>query len=162
MFPGAPPQPLEEPTMAPVSTPIVLPPRLPAQCFLTAARDYVLPPMILVAIVKHESKGHSVAHVNTNGTVDSGVAQINDASWGKYMAERYKITTQSLMSSPCQSIRVMAYALRMEMNNPECGGVDVWCGVGRYHAPNSLVNRAVYVPKVRDALFQIERTRRFE
>ena len=162
MFPDVPTQPLDEPPLAPVSTPIVLPTRLPAQCFLTAARDYVLPPMILVAIVKHESKGHSVAHLNSNGTVDSGVAQINDASWGRYMAARYNITTQALMVSPCQSIRVMAYALRMEMNHAECGGIDVWCGVGRYHSPNNSANRAVYVPKVRSALVQIERTRRFE
>lgn len=175
MFPDAPPQVPELPSttysvvsstpstfVAPVPPSVVLPARLPAQCFLSAATDYVVPPMVLVAMVKHESRGRSVARVNTNGTVDSGVAQINDASWGRYMQSRYNISTQALMSSPCQSIRVMAYVLRMEMNSRECAGTDVWCAVGRYHAPNSLANRALYVPKVKSALTEIERTRRFE
>src|SRR5438105_15265106 len=70
---------------------IVLPARLPAHCFLTAANDYALPAKVLVAIVKHESRGRSVVRRNTNGTFDYGVTQINSASWGKYMQERYGI-----------------------------------------------------------------------
>ena len=175
MFPDVPPKnpeparsaivfmagPAPQAPVAPVA-PIVLPARLPAQCFLAAARDYVVPPMVLVAIVKHESRGHSVSHLNSNGTVDFGVAQINDASWGRYMRERFNISTEKLLSSPCQSIRVMAYALRWEMNNAECRGVDVWCGVDRYHSPNSMANRAAYVPKVQAEMIRIESTRRFE
>lgn len=156
------PAPQEVAAPTPTSSPIVLPSRLPAQCFMTAAQDYVLPALILVAIVKHESRGRSLSVVNTNGTVDNGVAGINTASWGRYMQERYGITTNALLSNPCQSIRVMAYALRMEMNHRECAGVDIWCAVGRYHAPNNMANRAAYVPKVRQALMRIEQTGRFE
>ena len=165
MLPDAPPTTpsLDEPPPAHVAeAPIVLPARLPAQCFLSAAHDYVLPALVLVAIVKHESRGHSIVHRNTDGSNDLGVAQINDRYWGRYMQTHHNISAQAMLASPCQSIRVMAYALRTEMNQAECKGIDVWCAVGRYHAPYSQADRAAYVPKVRSELEMIERTRRFE
>lgn len=153
---------IQEPPVAVAAAPIVLPARLPAECFLTAAADYVVPATILVAIVKVESQGKAVVRRNDNGTLDYGVAQINSASWGRYMAVRYGISAHAILNNACQAIRVMAYALRTEMNHQSCGGRDVWCGVGRYHAPNNASARAVYVPKVRSALAQLESTRRFE
>lgn len=168
MFPLAPPpeqQPedqgqYEQPAVS--SSAVVLPPHLPAECFLTAAADYVLPAKVLVAMIKVESGGRNVIGQNSNGTQDLGAAQLNTASWVPYMQRRYGIPPAALVHNVCQSIRVMAYALRFEMNHRSCGGVDVWCGVGRYHSPNNLANQSVYIPKVQRALLRIEQTRRFE
>lgn len=157
----APPQ--ESAYYAPAQTAgvVVLPAHLQVGCFKDAARDYVLNPMVLVAIVKVESNGKAVSTLNTNGTVDHGIAQINTASWGRHVQERYGISTQALLTSNCQSVRVMAYALRSEMNSRECAGVDVWCGVGRYHSPGNPSLRATYVPKVQQAMNEILRTGKF-
>jgi soluble lytic murein transglycosylase-like protein len=146
---------------------IVLPARLPAQCFLTSASDYGVPPLVLVAMVKVESHGKSVVSRNPNGSFDLGVAQINlDASgkgsWGRYMRERYGITPEALANNPCQSIRAQAYVLRSELNHRSCGGSDIWCGVGRYHAPYKAEARAVYVEKVKAALSSLVASGKFE
>lgn len=146
---------------APAQRPIVLPPRLPADCFMKSAADYALPATILLAIVKVESQGRVVIRRNENGSLDYGVAQLNSGSWAKYMQERYGISTQALTYNVCQAVRAMAYVLRTETNHSVCKG-DIWCGVGRYHAPNNPAARSVYVPKVRAALSHIETTRRFE
>lgn len=141
---------------------IVLPERLPAQCVQQAASDYAVPVEIVLAIVRHESRGRSVASRNRNGTYDLGVAQHNTGSWVPYFRDRYGIDPQSLLDSPCQSIRALAYTLRRELDSRECAGTDIWCAVGRYHAPNNLRHRSVYVPKVAQALQEMLSSGRFE
>ena len=140
---------------------IVLPNHLPAWCISQAAQDYVLPAEVLVAIVKTESDGRSVVSRNSNGSLDYGVAQINSASWVPYFEREFGISRESLVRSPCQAMRAQAYVLRKEMNSRECGGVDLWCGVGRYHAPNNMTQRQVYVAKVQAALRSLLATGRF-
>lgn len=141
---------------------IALPPHLPATCIAQASADYAVPATIMLAIVQVESAGRSVVARNANNSLDIGVAQHNTNSWVPYFERRYGIDRQSLLDSPCQSMRAQAYVLRMEMNSKECGGTDVWCAVGRYHAPNNMAARAVYVPKVRAALDRMLRAGRFE
>ena len=140
---------------------IVLPNHLPAWCIAQAAQDYTLPAEVLVAIVKTESDGRSVVSRNSNGSLDYGVAQINSASWVPYFEREFGISRESLVRSPCQAMRAQAYVLRKEMNSRECGGVDLWCAVGRYHAPNNLAQRQIYVPKVQAALRKLLATGRF-
>ena len=140
---------------------IVLPNHLPAWCIVQAAQDYALPAEVLVAIVKTESGGRSVVTRNANGSLDYGVAQINSASWIPYFEREFGISRESLVRSPCQAMRAQAYVLRKEMNSRECGGVDLWCAVGRYHAPNNLALRQIYVPKVQAALRKLLATGRF-
>lgn len=141
---------------------VVLPARLPAQCFIEAASAYGVPALVLVAMVKNESQGRSVASRNKDGSVDYGVAQHNSRSWVPYLEEHYGITKEALLSNPCQSIRAQAYVLRRELNTKACKGRDVWCGVARYHAPNSPRLQGIYVDRVRRALDRIVRTGRFE
>lgn len=141
---------------------IVLPAHLPAKCFADAARDYAVPDLLLVAIVRRESSGRvGLATENRNGSRDLGVAGHNTGSWVKYFRERYAIPAEELQFNPCQSIRAAAYALRWEQNRPACRGRDIWCGVGRYHAPNSPDLAARYVRDVQRDLQAVVSRGRF-
>lgn len=134
---------------------VVLPANLPAQCFVTPAQDYNVPPMVLVAMVKVESKGRSVVSRNKNGSLDLGVAQHNTDSWVPYFKKKFGIEPAALATNPCQSIRAAAYVLRTELNHKSCAGSDIWCAVGRYHAPNNRNLAAIYIGKVKAAMNQI-------
>lgn len=141
---------------------IVLPAHLPADCFIAAGRDYDVPPEVLVAIVRFESRGRNGAvGRNTDGTRDLGVAQHNTASWVPYFQKHYGIQPEDLRLSPCQSVRAAAYSLRWEQNRKECRGASIWCGVGRYHSPGNLALRRTYVAGVQSALSQMLETGRF-
>lgn len=141
---------------------LVLPAHLPAACFVTAATDYNVPAEVLVAMIKQESRGKPVVRSNKDGSIDYGYAQINSASWVPYMERKYSIPREALVSSPCQAIRVQAYVLRVEQNHKRCAQRDIWCGVGRYHAPNNESAAATYVAKVRAELARMLRTGRFD
>jgi len=140
---------------------VILPPNLPAQCFVAAASDYQVPPMVLVAMAKVESNGRSTVGRNSDGSVDIGVMQHNSNSWVPYLTKTYGITPQQLLGNACQSIRAAAYVLRREMNTRVCQGWDLWCGVGRYHHPSNKQLAEVYVEKVRRAMATIVSGGRF-
>jgi hypothetical protein len=152
------------PTVARAQNPavVMLPERLPAPCIQRAADDFAVPATVLLAMVKVESNGRSVVSPNTNGTWDIGVAQHNTSSWVPYFERRYGITAQALASDPCQSIRAQAYVIRREIHTRECAGVDLWCAVARYHAPNNLQARQKYLLKVQKALRHMLATGEFE
>jgi len=140
--------------MAPV---IDLPPYVPAACIVQSAADYSEPPELLLAMIKVESNGTATSHVNANGTVDYGISMINSQSWLPRLAQQYGINPQSLVTNPCQSIRAMAYIVRVEQDG--CDG-NLWCGVGRYHSrtPSKLKD---YVVKVWNAYVKMVQTGQF-
>lgn len=133
---------------------VVLPPNLPAVCFTAAAQDYSVPHMVLVALVSKESGGKSVVRANKNGSYDYGVAQQNSDSWARVLQRDFGITPNMLMN-PCQGIRAAAYVLRMEWYSPSCKDRDVWCAVGRYHAPNSPQRSVAYAMDVKRLMAEI-------
>lgn len=134
---------------------VTLPGNLPAQCFIQSANDYNVPAMVLVALVKVESNGKSVIGKNSNGSLDLGVAQHNTNSWVPYLDKKYGIKPESLLSNPCQSIRAAAFVLRSEMNHKSCGGVNVWCGLIRYHSPSNMIEGNIYINKIYKAIQDI-------
>jgi len=140
---------------------VVLPRHLPAHCFVQSAGDYRVPEIVLVAMVKVESNGKARVARNTDGSSDIGVAQHNTRSWVPYLATHYGIAPEALATNPCQSIRAAAFVLRKEMNHRSCAGVDVWCGVKRYHAPNNTAAANAYLQKVQVALSRIIETGSF-
>lgn len=131
---------------------VVLPKHLPAQCFIQSANDYVIPQIILVALVKVETNGKSLIGKNTNGSLDLGVAQHNTKSWVPYLKTHFGIEPQSLLNDPCQSIRAAAYVLRVEMNNKACAGNDIWCAIRRYHSPNNRALGDIYARKIHNTV----------
>lgn len=140
---------------------VQLPDSLPAQCFVAAAEDYQVPAMVLVAIAKTESNGRSVVSKNNDGSYDYGVMQHNTNSWVPYFEREFGISRERLVKEPCQSIRAAAYVLRKEQDHKSCEGRPIWCGVGRYHAPNNLGLAQEYVGRVWKSLQKIVREGKF-
>jgi hypothetical protein len=136
---------------------IDLPPTLPAACIMRSAEDYAEPPELLLAIIKVESNGKATSHVNTDGSVDYGISMINSSSWLPRLAAQYGIDAKALVNNPCQSIRAMAYIVRVEVN--DCGG-NLWCGVGHYHS-RTPVRISHYVRRVWNAYVGMIETGQF-
>lgn len=159
MIPGdVPPQPPARATIM-----MAVPERIPVACVKAAGDDYRVPHLLLLAILKQESNARPGAiGRNRNGTYDIGPAQMNTASWVPYFAKRYGISPQALAYDMCQAIRAMAYAIRTEANTRVCNGEVLWCGVGRYHAPNDARARSAYIIGVSDKLKRMMQTGRFD
>ena len=154
---------MQEPPSAPPMVQMVIPQRIPADCLKRAAADYDVPAMLLLAIIKQESGGRlGVRSRNSNGTEDLGPAQLNTGSWVPYFSKKYGISPAALTGNMCQAIRAQAYVIRTESNHKACAGQVLWCGVGRYHAPNNPGARARYVWAVNGKLLKMIKTGRFE
>ncbi|WP_415750587.1 lytic transglycosylase domain-containing protein [Burkholderia sp. BCC1996] len=124
---------------------------------MESAADYQVPPEMLLAIIKVESGGRALSHVNRNGSIDLGITMINDRAWLPKLWREYGVRPEAVHDNPCQAIRATAYIVRVETN--ACGG-DVWCGIGRYHSrtPSHLMD---YVARVWRAYTNIVQTGRF-
>lgn len=140
---------------------VLVPQRIPVDCLMRAELDYQVPSLVLLSILKVESRGHPVVAVNANGSYDYGVAGINSNSWARYFQRNYGITPSDLMN-PCQGIRAQAYVLRTEWGHRSCRSLDVWCAVARYHHPSRKDLQEIYLGRVRKAMRSILQTGRFE
>jgi len=99
-----------------------------AGCFEEAATYQHVNPLILQAIAWQESHYHADAvHVNENGSIDYGFMQINTIHLRNL--SKYGIDKDALMS-PCKSVFIAAWHLRMQMNKYG----NTWAAVGAYHS----------------------------
>ncbi|MGH6894114.1 MAG: lytic transglycosylase domain-containing protein [Dongiaceae bacterium] len=107
-------------------------PRTMMDCSNEAGRTYKVPPLLLQAIAWVESGyKEDAARQNTNGSVDTGVMQINSL-WLKPLAA-YGIEQQHLYDA-CLNISVGAWILRKQIKEV---GYN-WLAVAQYHSRNSL------------------------
>lgn len=132
-----------------------LPPPFPPaimHCAGSAAAEYSVPRILLLAIIKTESAGNAGAlHLNRNGTHDVGLMQINTI-WSHHLQSRYGIAHAShhLRNDYCYNIRVGAWILKKEIG--DAGFVqgnpgEYWRRVGNYHSKTPEFNR-IYQRKV--------------
>ena len=99
-----------------------------ADCFDDAAAFHHVNPDILRAIAWQESHNQpSAKHLNTNGTVDYGVMQINTVHLATL--KRYGLTKEDLMQ-PCKNVYVAAWHLRQQVD----AYGNTWAAVGAYHS----------------------------
>ena len=99
-----------------------------ATCFDAAGQRYGISPVLLRAIATVESSLDPQAlHINTNGTTDVGLMQIN--SWWFPRLQRYDIEPEDLWD-PCLNIGVGAWILA---GNVRQFGYS-WQAVGAYNA----------------------------
>jgi len=123
---------------------IDLPPPFPPvvmQCATYAAQEYQLPRIILLSIIKTESGGEvSATNRNTNGTVDTGIMQIN-SKWARHLEHKLGIgnATYRVKNDVCYNIRVGAWILKTELasNKP----VPFWQKVANYHSKTAHHNQ---------------------
>ncbi|WP_061946506.1 lytic transglycosylase domain-containing protein [Collimonas pratensis] len=103
-----------------------------ADCFDDAAIYHRVNPTILRAIAWQESHNKADAiHVNSNGSTDYGVMQINSV----HLAElsKYGVHRQTLLQ-PCQNVYIAAWHLRRMVSKYG----NNWKAVGAYHSERSL------------------------
>lgn len=150
---------------------LVLPERIPADCVRQTSQDFGVAIPVLLAVLKVESGGRTgIVRSNSNGSFDVGPMQLNSKSWLPYFQARYGVTPQELDTSMCSSLRAGAYVLRTEAQSGPCRalaqhhpkGQDVWCAVGRYHAPNSVSLQAGYISRVVGHALRMMASGRFE
>jgi len=99
-------------------------------CFGLAAERSGIPEGLLRAVAKVESNFRPDAvHVDTDGTRDVGVMQINSSHFPE-LASRYHITEQILLERPCVNIAVGAKILGVFLQQYR----GTWRGVGSYGA----------------------------
>ena len=99
-----------------------------ADCFTAAGQRYGIAPRLLQAIGQVESGLESRArHVNTDGSVDVGVMQINSA-WFPLL-QRYGIAP-AMLWHPCYNVHVGAWILSEDIRQYGY----TWEAVGAYHA----------------------------
>jgi len=97
-------------------------------CFVEAGKTYNINPRLLRAISKVESKHNSKAiNINSNGTIDYGMMQIN-SFWGKKL-KSFGIKTADLFDS-CTNVYVGAWILAQSIQ--KFG--NTWEAVGAYNA----------------------------
>ena len=120
-------------------------------CMALVASIYKLPPRVLPSI--HAVEGGQVAsvHVNTDGSQDLGVMQVN-TRWlpalSRYTQRSEDFVRASLLSRPCYNIAASGMILRIYLN--ESGG-DLMRAIGDYHSHTPPLNAAYRVQVMRSA-----------
>ena len=123
-------------------------------CMALAASLYGLPPRVLPSIHAVEGGAPGVTHLNTDGTSDLGVMQINErwipalVHYTGAPAERVRIR---LMGSDCYNVVAAGWILRTYLT--ESGG-DLMRAIGYYHSHTGPL-RAAYEAQVVHAAYRI-------
>lgn len=98
-------------------------------CFQEAAQRYSVDARLLRAIAKVESNFNpSAVHVNSDGTRDVGLMQINSSHFGELRS--YGIGEATLLSQPCTNVAVGAWILAGFIRHHGL----TWRAVGSYAA----------------------------
>lgn len=113
------------------------------QCVSSASREFHVPKIVLLGIIRTESRGNpkAIGH-NRDGTVDLGVMQIN-SRWIQKLNHDYGLNAgYKTMMDACYNIRVGSWILSHELSKG--GGwedrYDFWRRVGNYHSHNRYHN----------------------
>lgn len=134
-----------------IGTPPLPPPFQPVvmQCSTMAAEEYQVPRILVLAVIRTESRGNPKAiNYNKNNTVDVGPMQIN-TTWARRLSKEFGITSAHyhLKNNTCYNIRVGTWVLKLALTeNPS---LPYWQRVGNYHSHTPKYN-AKYSNQVRD------------
>ena len=105
-----------------------------AGCIEAAAAVHRLPPAVLVILLDVEGGSLGRVSRNTNGTVDIGPMQVNQA-WLPQLAAHWRASPAAsyaaLRDEFCPNVEAGAWILRLGLD--EARG-DFWEGVGFYHS----------------------------
>ncbi|MBV1796189.1 lytic transglycosylase domain-containing protein [Siccirubricoccus sp. G192] len=119
-------------------------------CMALAASFYHLPPRVLPSIQAVEGGRVGLARLNTNGSEDLGVMQINTlwvAPLAGYTGWPHAVVRDRLLHDPCFNIAAAGLILRTYLN--ETRG-DLLRAVGNYHS-HTPVRNLDYQAKVLNA-----------
>ena len=109
------------------------------RCIQGAARQYRIHPAVLRAVLSVESRlDPSARNLNTNGTVDLGIGQINSVHLPEL--SRMGIEERHLLD-PCIGSYVAAWHLGRQLRRFG----ETWWGVGAYHSTTPQRNQRYQV-----------------
>ncbi len=121
-------------------------------CMLAVAAELNLPPRVLPAIQAVEGGRVGMARMNSNGTEDLGLMQVN-TSWLPLLSRRTGLSEDllrdKLIQDGCFSIAVAGAVMRFYLH--ETRG-DLLAAVGNYHSHTPLRHRAYQMKVVGAAL----------
>jgi soluble lytic murein transglycosylase-like protein len=124
-----------------------------AGCIEDASLYYRVNPDVLKSVAILESRANpNAVRVNTNGTVDRGLYQINSIHL-KTLAS-YGIG-ESHLHDVCWSSYVAAWLLSLQMTRFG----NTWEAVGAYHSPNNPARRREYAERAK-AIYEAIRSMR--
>lgn len=120
-------------------------------CMALAATFYQLPPRVLPAIHAVEGGAVGSVHMNTDGSEDLGVMQVNTRWIGPLarfarMAERD--VRNRLIADPCFNIAAAAAVMRTYLNDTRG---DLMLAVGDYHSHTPMLNLRYQAQVLRSA-----------
>ena len=116
-------------------------------CMLAAASFYHLPPRVLPSIQAVEGGRPALVEINTNGTADLGVMQINTVWIGplaRFTHMARPAVVDRLLHDPCFNIAASAAIMRVYLN--EAHG-NLMVAIGHYHSHAPALS-AAYQEKV--------------
>lgn len=122
-----------------------------ANCFNSVGKAYNIDPLLLESIALNESnnKNNIVSKLNTNGTYDIGIMQINSSHLN--LLAKYNVTEDDLIHNTCINITVAGFILS---SNIKTRG-NTWDAVGAYNAgynnsPETIERRRLYAKKIKN------------
>jgi soluble lytic murein transglycosylase-like protein len=128
-----------------LSTAIVTPRLAVADCVLDAAKYHKVNPTILLGIAIVESRMRANAtNVNTNGSTDMGMMQINSIHLPEL--KRYGVKATDLYDG-CKNVYTGAWILRKQMDKYG----NSWQAIGAYHSATPSF-RDAYALRVRNTV----------
>jgi hypothetical protein len=125
-------------------------------CLKAAAEIHHVPAGVLVLLLYAEAGRLGEVSQNTNGTVDIGPMQVNDA-WLPRIAGHWRASEdaayRALRDSFCANVEGGAWILRQTLD--EAHG-DLWEGVALYHS-HAPVHKLEYMRLVYDQAMRLKR-----
>jgi hypothetical protein len=123
-------------------------------CMALVASLYNLPPRVLPAIHEVEGGGVGTVHVNTDGSEDLGMMQIN-TRWlpllSHYTQSPLVVVRQNLLGRACYNIAAAGLIMRIYLD--ETKG-DLMHAIGNYHSHTPTLNQA-YQAKVKQSAVKL-------
>jgi len=111
-------------------------------CIAQAAQCFQVNPLLIKAIIWHESKNQPQAvNINKNRTVDVGIMQINTVHFSSLKARG--IDEQRIRQDSCANVFSGTWILKQKI---EQYGYS-WDGIGSYHSSTAMP-REKYVQKI--------------
>lgn len=104
-------------------------------CSVTAARQYGLPEVAVLAVAEQEGGRPGIAVRNTNGSFDLGALQLNTA----YVRtlSRYGIRYEDVQLAGCYPYQLAAWRIRRHVQYDRG---DFWTRVANYHSKTPVFN----------------------
>lgn len=116
-----------------------------AYCIVSASNRYNLPPESLLSIAMVEGGKIGTTSLNTNGTVDMGIMQVNSVWLKSASPLSAYVSVASLVHDVCTNVHAAAWILS---NHVAKTGGDFWRAIGMYHHPSNSDAAQRYIQKI--------------